>query len=242
MITVDKAKLIIEKYINILDIEKIELKNSENRVLAMDILANFPSPLFDNSAMDGFAVRSSDLLGAKHSSPIELELIGISSAGSPTDIIVRKGQCVQCMTGAKIPEGADSIIMVENTSGFDNNFVQFFSETLIGNNIRRKGEEMVGADRKDPGRWCTAQRRSLEAGRCLAVGGSTHVSPPRASDAEPDLQVCARAWRVCQSCLCCRHTGRQVKRRATEVDAELRIALCWWREVFGLRLWCVAYL
>ena len=142
MITVDKAKLIIEKYINILDIEKIELKNSGNRVLAEDILANFPSPLFDNSAMDGFAVRSSDLSGAKHSSPIQLKLIGISSAGSPTDIIVREGQCVQCMTGAKIPAGADSIIMVENTSGFDNNVVQFFSETSIGNNIRKKGEEV----------------------------------------------------------------------------------------------------
>ena len=72
MITVDKAKLIIEKYINILDIEKIELKNSANRILAKDIIANFPSPLFDNSAMDGFAVRSSDLSGSTPSNPIEL--------------------------------------------------------------------------------------------------------------------------------------------------------------------------
>lgn len=143
MISVNDAKVIIENYINILGVEEVSLNNAENRVLAKDIIAKIPSPLFDNSAMDGFALRSSDVKGATRLNPIELKLVSVSSAGSPTNITLKKGECIQCMTGAKIPEGADSVVMVENTSGFNNDsLVKIFSEVSINNHIRKQGEEI----------------------------------------------------------------------------------------------------
>ena len=143
MISVNDAKVIIKNYTNILGVEEVDLNNAENRVIAKDIIAKIPSPLFDNSAMDGFALRSSDALGATRSKPIELKLVSVSSAGSPANIILKKGECIQCMTGAKIPEGADSIVMVEKTSGFnDDSLVKIFSEVPIGNHIRKKSEEI----------------------------------------------------------------------------------------------------
>ena len=143
MISVDDAKAIIESNIKILGVEKVQLKNIENRILAEDIIAKIPSPLFNNSAMDGFALRSSDILGATNSNPVKLKLVSISSAGSPTGVFLKRGECIQCMTGAKIPEGADTIVMVENTSGFnENKFIKIFSEVLLGKHIRKKGEEI----------------------------------------------------------------------------------------------------
>ena len=119
MITVDDAKLIIDNYTHTKSVEKVDLDNAENRVLSMDITAKISSPLFDNSAMDGFAIKSSDLKGASKVNPAKLNLVSISSAGTPTKRILKSGECIQCMTGAQIPNGADSIVMVEQTSGFN---------------------------------------------------------------------------------------------------------------------------
>ena len=143
MITVDDAKLIIDNYTHTKSVEKVDLDNAENRVLSMDITAKISSPLFDNSAMDGFAIKSSDLKGASKVNPAKLNLVSISSAGTPTKRILKSGECIQCMTGAQIPNGADSIVMVEQTSGFNNKkIIYFFSETAEGNHIRKKGEEI----------------------------------------------------------------------------------------------------
>ena len=64
MIPIQKAKSIIQKHIPLLEVETVSLNNTGNRVLAQDIVATFPMPMFDNSAMDGFAVRSIDTKGA----------------------------------------------------------------------------------------------------------------------------------------------------------------------------------
>ena len=101
--------------------ENIKLKNAAGRILSEDIVAPFPSPRFNNSAMDGFAVRSIDTIHASEKNPIELKIVDVSSAGSPSEISIGTGECIQCMTGAEIPKGADAIIMVEDTSGFSNN-------------------------------------------------------------------------------------------------------------------------
>jgi len=143
MISVQEAKSIISNNIQPLGFETVSLKNAGNRVLAQDITATFPMPQFDNSSMDGFAVRAVDTEGADVLSPVILKMVGISSAGTPCDVILKSGQCAQCMTGAVIPDGADAIIIVENTSGFlDSETVYIFQEAKIGEHIRRKGEEI----------------------------------------------------------------------------------------------------
>ena len=137
MISVKEAKSIIRRKIFSLDAETVQLNNAIDRILLEDIVANFPSPRFNNSAMDGFAVRSSDTIGASKNNTITLKNIGISSAGSPSQLKLNQGECIQCMTGAKIPAGSDAVVMVEHTSGFsDNSTVKIMIYSR--NNVKKK--------------------------------------------------------------------------------------------------------
>ena len=143
MISLQKAKSIINNNIFNLQSERVYLTLAGNRVLGQDVVASFPSPQFDNSAMDGFAVRSRDTKGASPENPITLTMVSISSAGTPSNLSLSPGECIQCMTGAKIPDGADAIIMVEDSSGFsDSGTVQIMIETFAGKHIRKMGEEI----------------------------------------------------------------------------------------------------
>jgi len=143
MISVKKAQLIISKKIQPLGFESVSLNNARNRVLAQNFIANNPMPQFNNSAMDGFAVCAADTEGANQFSPKTLMMVGVSSAGIPSKIILKSGECAQCMTGGKIPKGANSIVIVENSSGFlDSKAVKIFKEAKIGDHIRKQGEEI----------------------------------------------------------------------------------------------------
>ena len=147
MIPVKEAKSIIHKHILLSGTETVLLKDAGNRILAQDIIATFPMPSFDNSAMDGFAVRAVDTKGADQSLPVTLKMVGVSSAGSPGNITLGPGECAQCMTGAIIPNGAEAIVMVEDTSGFsDIDSAQIFQEAKTGKHIRKKGEEIQDRD------------------------------------------------------------------------------------------------
>lgn len=147
MITVKEAKSIIQKHIPLLGTETVLLNEAGSRVLAQEITATFPSPIFDNSAMDGFAVRAVDTKGASQSNPITLKMVSVISAGSPSDVAISFGESAQCMTGGKIPDGADAIVIVEDTSGFsDANSVIIFAETQPGKHIRKQGEEIQKGD------------------------------------------------------------------------------------------------
>ena len=91
--------------------EIVSLDEARGRVLAAGLASKVDDPRFDNSAMDGFAVRAEDCT----SSGTKLEIVGTSQAGSTDLPVVRKGQGCRIMTGAPIPEGADAIVMVEDT-------------------------------------------------------------------------------------------------------------------------------
>ncbi len=147
MITVQKAKSIIDQYLNQLDSEVVLINESSGRIINHNLEATFPFPRFDNSAMDGFAVRSIDTVGASQEHPASLKVIGISSAGVPSDLTLNPDECIQCMTGASIPNGADAVVIVEHTSGFtDNDTVHVFEETHSGKHIRKMGEEIQKGD------------------------------------------------------------------------------------------------
>ena len=143
MIAVQEAISIIQQHVLQLGKETVKLNDAGNRVLAQDILATFPMPRFDNSAMDGFAVRAADTKDASRSNPRSLKMVSISSAGAPSNVKLRTGECAQCMTGATIPDGADTIVMVEETSGFtDEDTIQIYVEAQPVKHIRKKGEEI----------------------------------------------------------------------------------------------------
>ena len=95
----------------------LTLLDAHGCVLAEDITATFPLPPFDNSAMDGYAVRVADVAKASESTPVTLPVVGDVAAGSTGAYTVQPGLCVRIMTGAPIPAGADAVVPLEWTDG-----------------------------------------------------------------------------------------------------------------------------
>jgi molybdopterin molybdotransferase len=86
-------------------------------VLAEDVVASMPLPPFDNSSVDGYAVRLADLEGAAEATPAELRVVGDIAAGSVFEGVLEPGTCARIMTGAPVPHGAEAIVPVEWTDG-----------------------------------------------------------------------------------------------------------------------------
>ena len=95
----------------------VPLAGALGTVLAEHVTASTPLPSFDNSAMDGYAVRAADLAWASAETPVTLEVRGEIAAGDTGDYRVEAGACLQIMTGARLPEGADAVVPVEWTDG-----------------------------------------------------------------------------------------------------------------------------
>lgn len=112
MVPAQKALEIVLEGASSVGIENIDIENCNGRILAEDIISLRTQPPFDASAMDGYAVRHSDL----NSIPCNLKLVGQSAAGEAFSDEINKGETVRIFTGAPIPKGADTIIIQENTS------------------------------------------------------------------------------------------------------------------------------
>lgn len=137
MIKYEEALKIVLENTKSLGIEKVFLKDSLDRILAEDIIADRDNPPADNSGMDGFAVRYEDIKGATEDSPVVLTLVGEAKAGGqPTPI--EKGQATAIYTGGLIPKGADTVIQKELTK-VENGKVFIFQELPKGANIRPQG-------------------------------------------------------------------------------------------------------
>ncbi|MBI5196890.1 MAG: molybdopterin molybdenumtransferase MoeA, partial [Nitrospirae bacterium] len=100
MIKVDEALRIILNSVQALDSETVSLANASGRVLQQDIFSNSDIPAFDNSAMDGYALISSDTKGASPESPCKLEVLEELKAGMISSSEIKSGQAVKIMTGA----------------------------------------------------------------------------------------------------------------------------------------------
>ncbi len=119
------------------------------RVLASDLRAAVTMPPLDNAAMDGYAVRASDVRGAGPESPARLRVLRAVHAGSPPGpALVAPGDAVRIMTGAPVPEGADSIVRVEDTDAeaAETGVVLIRSDRDAGRNIRPAGRDFRAGD------------------------------------------------------------------------------------------------
>ena len=96
-------------------LEQIPLAESAGRVLAGQIHSPFDLPLFDNSAMDGYAVRARDVAATSRDSPVRLRLCGKAAAGVVFEGEVGAGMCVRLFTGSPLPRGTDAVVMQEDT-------------------------------------------------------------------------------------------------------------------------------
>ena len=99
--------------------EPIDVAKALGRVLAEPVLARVSLPPWPNSAMDGYAIRSVDTAGATEAAPAHLELVGDIRAGVAPDVVVRPGSAARIATGAQLPEGADAVVPVEETTPLD---------------------------------------------------------------------------------------------------------------------------
>jgi molybdopterin molybdotransferase len=146
MISVQEAHRIIREHLALPGTEKLPLEELLGRVLAIDVQAPFPLPPFTNAAMDGFALKYDDIRNAAPESPVTLRVMDRIKAGSAPDQSVVQGSCMEIMTGAPLPEGCDTVVAFEDTSGFGSPSVEIFKAQKKGANIRRKGEEIAESD------------------------------------------------------------------------------------------------
>jgi len=129
-----------------LGLEKVSLLDAFGRVLGEDIIAARDNPPWDNSAMDGFAVRWEDIK-QEHAitKPVALKVIEDVPAGTVATRTVGPGQAIRIMTGAPIPKGADTVVKVEETEP-SKDTVKIFKEVERGGNIRPQGEDVKKGD------------------------------------------------------------------------------------------------
>jgi len=120
-------------------VERRAITEAVGRILAEDLKATFNYPIFDYSAMDGFAVRSADTATASPDNPVVLEIAGEVSAGEFVEETLPPGKAYKIFTGAPIPPGADAVVEVERTR-VEGNRVILTEPVREGANIRKAGE------------------------------------------------------------------------------------------------------
>lgn len=145
MLTVSEASARSLANIAPLGPERVPLLDAVGRVLARDAVASYTLPHWDNSAMDGYAVRGADLAGATAESPVRLTVQETVAAGEFPTRPVREGICTRIMTGAPLPDGADTVVRVEDTDG-GLEVVAIRDARDLRKNIRPRGEDFVADD------------------------------------------------------------------------------------------------
>ena len=121
--------------------EEIALADAAGRVLAVEVRSEIALPPWDNSAMDGYAVRAADVAAATPERPVALRVVGTIAAGQRSARVVQGGEAMRIMTGAPLPSGADCVIRVEDTD-HGTSTVRIASARDVGRNVRPRGEDV----------------------------------------------------------------------------------------------------
>jgi molybdopterin molybdotransferase len=160
--------------------ETVPLSQALDRFLAEPVRTPIDLPSFDNSAMDGYAVRAEDVVSAKPDAPVLLRLVGRVAAGEVLSARVEKGCCVRLFTGSALPAGADAVVMQEDTKVAPNEPDKVFilDAAKPWENIRLRGEDIrAGAVLVEKGERLTSGRISLLA--ACGIGGMRVGAQPR---------------------------------------------------------------
>ncbi|MBX9928261.1 MAG: molybdopterin molybdotransferase MoeA [Gemmatimonadaceae bacterium] len=145
MLSVEEAAARITTSAAPLDVETVELLDAAGRVLAESIIAPITLPHWDNSAMDGYAVRAADIAGASASTPVTLPVQETIAAGAFPTLPVMAGTATRIMTGAPMPSGADTVVRVEDTDGGIEQ-VSIRDARDVQKNVRPRGEDIREGD------------------------------------------------------------------------------------------------
>lgn len=149
----EARRRLVERFLP-LEGEALPLSECLGRVLAADVMAPYDVPLFPNSSMDGFAVRSQDIERASPDNPVVLRVVQDIPAGVPPEKEVLPGEAARIMTGAALPEGADCVVPVEDTDcNYRDAFAPLPSRVRIyrpakkGENVRPRGQDVQRGER-----------------------------------------------------------------------------------------------
>ncbi len=143
--SIERARELVLERVRPVGTERVPLRQALGRILAERAAAADSVPGFDNSAMDGYAVLASDTAGATAPNPRRLTIVGESRAGHPSEAVVASGEAIAISTGAMLPEGADSVARVEDTTR-DGEEVLVGAEIEAGKSVRRIGEDIRAGD------------------------------------------------------------------------------------------------
>ena len=125
--------------------ESVSLSAAGGRVLADDVISPLALPPWDNSSMDGYAVRAEDVRGASRAHPKSLRVVGTVAAGVVSEGRLAPGEAIRIMTGGPLPRGADSVVRVEDTDA-GTGIVQVVADRDCGRHVRPRGEDLAAGD------------------------------------------------------------------------------------------------
>ena len=163
----DAMKQIDEAFSFSVQTENVSLFEAKGRILAEDIIAEEYLPAFNRSVMDGYCVRVEDLCGASKESPVTLPLFGEVRMGEAAAQPLPEKSCMYTPTGAALPEGAEAVVMVEDTKKNEDGTVTFFAAAEKGDNLVEKGYHVY------PGKKILSSGRKLkiaDVGSLAALG------------------------------------------------------------------------
>lgn len=145
MLSVEDAREHVLGSVSVLEAVEVRLLESLGLALAEEAVAHNDIPPFDNSAMDGYALRARDVAGATPDDPARLAVLGDLPAGHAAGVEVGEGQALRIMTGAPMPAGADAVVPVESTRT-DGGRVLVMEGVAEGAHVRRAGEDVKSGE------------------------------------------------------------------------------------------------
>ncbi|WMT42967.1 molybdopterin molybdotransferase MoeA [Paenibacillus sp. D2_2] len=160
-VSVEEAQSRVMPYVVLGGTEQVKITESRGRILAEDVIAPHPYPFFRRSGMDGYAVISRDIENCTAEEPVLLQVIDNIPCGSLPSVPIVTGTAARIMTGAKVPDEADAVVMLEMTEQVIQDgitYIKLRRSVPVGNNITPIGFEIAAGD------------RLLEKGRKLSAG------------------------------------------------------------------------
>jgi len=147
-ISIDEARRLLREGVRpIARVEAVALMDAEGRVAAADVRSTIEVPPFARSAMDGYAVASSDVASARSDRPARLRIVDRVYTGQVPRTKVDRGTAIEIATGAPLPDGADAVVMVEETRLAGDDGVEVLAAATPGQNIGRRGADISTGDR-----------------------------------------------------------------------------------------------
>ncbi|WP_297550109.1 gephyrin-like molybdotransferase Glp [Thermococcus sp.] len=137
----EALSLLLNDLTEISEFEEVVINDALGRVLAEDVVSPIDSPPFDRSAVDGYALRAEDTFPAREYNPVELKVIDEITAGEESSAKVEPGTAVKLMTGSKIPEGANAVLMQEMAER-DRDVIRVLRPVAPGQNVAFAGEDV----------------------------------------------------------------------------------------------------